>query len=126
MSDAEVMEKLRALPLDKQLEVFDFIEFLATRYRTQAATASACEGESPHEGSVGMWSAPLAELRAHASGGHGDVQPGILPRKPLDEDEIQKIMQETCGAWGTKTLAETESMIRQRRIADWGEDERAP
>ena len=47
-----------------------------------------------------------------------------LPRKHLSDDEIERIMQETCGAWGQRTLEETEALIKQRRIEDWGEDER--
>jgi hypothetical protein len=31
MGYAELIEKLQALPLEKQAEVFDFVEFLATR-----------------------------------------------------------------------------------------------
>ncbi len=50
----------------------------------------------------------------------------ILPRKPLSEDEIERIMQETRGAWGKKTLEETDAMIKQRRLEDWGEDENTP
>ncbi len=35
MNQAQFFEKIQALPPDKQVEVFDFIEFLAARSRTQ-------------------------------------------------------------------------------------------
>ncbi|MEO5350485.1 MAG: hypothetical protein H7836_12680 [Magnetococcus sp. YQC-3] len=46
----------------------------------------------------------------------------LQPRKPLSEDEIEEIMQKTCGAWGKRSLEESDAMIKQRRLEDWGED----
>ena len=36
MGYPELMEKIRALPEDKQAEVFDFVEFLANRFAAAA------------------------------------------------------------------------------------------
>ena len=36
MSYAELIEKLQALPQDKQAEVFDFVEYLVARFGTGA------------------------------------------------------------------------------------------
>lgn len=36
MGYADLIRTLQALPQDKQAEVFDFVEFLATRSRTEA------------------------------------------------------------------------------------------
>lgn len=38
MNQAQLLEKLHSLPLEKQREVFDFIEFLVARSATQART----------------------------------------------------------------------------------------
>ena len=43
MGYAELIEKLRALPEDKQAEVFDFVEFLSSR--PQSAGKSLPRGE---------------------------------------------------------------------------------
>lgn len=42
MGYAELIERLRALPQDKQIEVFDFVEFLSAR------SGSAGEGRDTH------------------------------------------------------------------------------
>lgn len=47
--------------------------------------------------------------------------PEVSP-KCLDETQILQLVQATCGAWGKKTLEETESWIKQRRLEDWGEE----
>ena len=38
MNQAQFFEKIQALPADKQVEVFDFIEFLASRSPTKSLT----------------------------------------------------------------------------------------
>ncbi|NJR39946.1 MAG: DUF2281 domain-containing protein [Leptolyngbyaceae cyanobacterium CSU_1_4] len=38
MNQAQFFEKIQALPADKQAEVFDFIEFLASRSPTKLLT----------------------------------------------------------------------------------------
>lgn len=72
------------------------------------------------------------------SGAHFGLQPvgdlGLLPgmdgdregssRRPLGDDEIERILHETCGAWGQRSLEETDALIRERRLADWGEEVR--
>ena len=52
MGYAELIEKLQSLPADKQFEVIDFVEFLASR------TKRAALAESDKSGSA------LSELRA--------------------------------------------------------------
>ncbi len=41
MGHAELIEKLQALPAEKQAEVFDFVEFLAVRFGKSKGTAFA-------------------------------------------------------------------------------------
>ncbi|WP_126148390.1 DUF2281 domain-containing protein [Synechococcus elongatus] len=43
MNPAQIFEKLQALPPDKQAEVFDFIEFLASRSPTPSDREVAAE-----------------------------------------------------------------------------------
>ena len=45
MGYAELIEKLQALPMDKQDEVFDFVEFLTARCGTSGSTASTARGD---------------------------------------------------------------------------------
>ena len=45
MGYAELIERLQALPQEKQAEVFDFVDFLATRYDTTAAPQDWRESE---------------------------------------------------------------------------------
>ncbi len=45
MSYAELIEKLQALPQDKQTEVFDFVEFLVTRFGTDAEASEWTRSE---------------------------------------------------------------------------------
>lgn len=42
---AELIEKLQALPMDKQDEVFDFVEFLAARCGTSGSASSAVQAK---------------------------------------------------------------------------------
>ncbi|MBF0614951.1 MAG: hypothetical protein G8237_12460 [Magnetococcales bacterium] len=41
----------------------------------------------------------------------------------LQEEELERFMQEMCGAWGQNGYEETRARIAQRRVADWGDDE---
>ena len=41
MGYAELIERLQALPLDKQAEVFDFVEFLSVRFGSASETPLA-------------------------------------------------------------------------------------
>ncbi len=45
MGYAELIEKLQALPEDKRAEVFDFVEFLASRFASSGATEKREAGE---------------------------------------------------------------------------------
>lgn len=82
--------------------------------------------EMPEKGIGKVFGDPMEWQREAREGhdlpGQGVEHLNILSRKPLGEDEIEKIMQKTCGAWGQRTLEETDAMIKQRRLEDWGED----
>ncbi len=45
MSLDELMEKLQALPADKQAEVFDFVDFLAARFSARTASGDWTDHE---------------------------------------------------------------------------------
>jgi hypothetical protein len=45
MGFGELIEKLQALPADKQAEVFDFVEFLAVRFAARPAGADWADRE---------------------------------------------------------------------------------
>ena len=45
MGFGELIEKLQALPADKQAEVFDFVDFLAARFATHPPGADWTERE---------------------------------------------------------------------------------
>ncbi|MBF0628573.1 MAG: hypothetical protein HQL91_10195 [Magnetococcales bacterium] len=48
--------------------------------------------------------------------------PEQLPRKELNDAEIEQVVQESCGAWGQMSLEECDAWIRQRRLEDWGQE----
>ena len=105
MGDAELMEKLRSLPLERQEEVYDFIEFLVERCRRSINGTSAIDGRESRNDPQGT-----------------DV---YFPKR-LSEEEIDQLLEKICGAWGPRTLEETEAMIKERRLIDWGENEETP
>lgn len=55
MSYAELIEKLQSLPADKQFEVIDFVDFLASR--TKHATLA--EGNKPQSALSNLRAKPL-------------------------------------------------------------------
>lgn len=135
MGNAELLEKLQALPPEKQLEVFDFIEFLSERCRASTGAKPVPGGEIPAEEKRAEFSGPLATLRAQVANEYGDMEPlkreelydrVVLSRQPPSEDEIKWIMENVCGAWGHRTVEETDALIKRQRIADWGEEEEIP
>lgn len=74
MEYADVIEKLRALPPEKQSEVVDFVEFLASRPFTEPAGEPArlppVKDETPL-----TFTGPLAALRARVARRDGQAQP---------------------------------------------------
>ncbi|MBF0134642.1 MAG: DUF2281 domain-containing protein [Magnetococcus sp. DMHC-1] len=106
MGETELMEKLRSLPHEKQAEVYDFVEFLSERYLVQTGTGSV-SGKS-----------------GEGTGVHRNASAGtmIRPPKPMSEEEIKRIFQAAQGAWGPRTLEETDALIQERRRIDWGDN----
>ncbi|MBF0310870.1 MAG: hypothetical protein HQL56_15225 [Magnetococcales bacterium] len=103
----QIYEQARTLPDAVAAEVLDFIGYLRMKMNRPPAREAEAAPSRVTQGSTAI------------SGSN----PPVLYRKPPSEEEVEEILQKTCGAWGPRTLEETEELIRQRRIADWGEDE---
>ncbi|MBF0160360.1 MAG: hypothetical protein HQL58_12645 [Magnetococcales bacterium] len=52
----------------------------------------------------------------------GEAVSNDLPGPSQSVDEIEQVLQKAWGAWGTRSLEETEAVIRQKRIEDWDAD----
>lgn len=75
MGYTELIERVQKLSPEKQSEVFDFVEFLATRHRGETTRELVCdEGNSQEDKNEGL-SGPLAELRARIPRKNGTMQP---------------------------------------------------
>ncbi len=75
MIHTELMERIQSLPSEKQFEIFDFVEFLSTRYATKTGGKTASPEQAAQEEMTGEWSGPLAALRARIPRQRGNVQP---------------------------------------------------
>ena len=75
MGYTELVEKLQTLTPEKQDEVFDFVEFLATRYRPPTGVKPALDGGVCPQQTIEEFSGPLAALRARVAAQYGDLQP---------------------------------------------------
>ncbi len=75
MGYTELVEKLRTLTPEKQGEVFDFVEFLSTRYRMPIGEEPALDAREAPNNTTEGFSGPLAALRARVATQYGDLQP---------------------------------------------------
>ncbi|MBF0610700.1 MAG: DUF2281 domain-containing protein [Magnetococcales bacterium] len=81
MGYANLLTKLQSLPPEKQAEVFDFVEFLASQSPTATNAQPSLDAEKAQEKPTETFSGPLAALRARVATQYGDMQP--MSRKEL-------------------------------------------
>lgn len=79
MESKELLTKLHGLPLDKQSEVFDFIDFLSTRHGL--AHGDRATGRNEDSENCGGGRGPLHELRNSIPRKEGHIQ-------PINRDEL--------------------------------------